>query len=412
MRVLVVSPAFPYPLIKGIKIRLFNIVRQLARGHEVHLAAMTQPEDPDPCPELEAMCATITRLPPPRQVWDPDHPSNYFQDAGRVMRKLFDRRPHLAFIHLNPAVIEAIARLPMAEMDAVFCFRSYLFQAVAQVAGNRPLLVDFDDVEHAKFAAQARLMAARPDALLTRWEGGKHRRWEFAIADRADAAFVCSDIDRMRFPESSRQRIHLLPNGAEFGEASDTRPGAMADEVPRRLLMVGDMGYFPNVDGAVAFCDRILPRIRERLPDVEVCIVGNHPDRSVLELAKLPGVRVTGFVPDIAPWFQSASIMVVPLRFGGGTRLKILEALRWRRAVVSTPAGCEGLDPVSGKHLVIAPTDEAFAEAVVELADRPQLRRELGEQGYVWARDTYGWDRIGESLRSVIESVVRQKNRA
>lgn len=412
MRVLVVSPAFPYPLIKGIKIRLFNILGQLARRHEVHLAVMAQPEDPEPCPELEAVCAGITRLPPPRRVWDPDHPSNYFQDAGRVLRKLFDRRPHLAYIHLTPELKEAVARLPMGDFDAVFCFRTYLFfvvaKAVARAGGGRPLLVDFDDVEHAKFAAQARLMAAGAGALLTRWESRKHREWEFAIARQSRASFVCSEIDRRRFPESSRARIHLLPNGAEFdGRLSGQPPAPVADEVPGRLLMIGDMGYFPNVDGALTFCQRILPRVQERIPEVELCIVGNHPDRDVLALAKLPGVRVTGFVPDVAPWFQSAAILVVPVRFGGGTRLKILEALRWGRAVVSTPAGCEGLDPVPGKHLVVAETDEAFADAVVELATDHSRRRALGEQGYTWARESYAWDRIGDGLLNVLERVVR-----
>jgi len=407
MRILVVSPAFPYPLIKGIKIRLFNLLRQLARRHEIHLAVMTQPEDPDPSPVLEAICSTITRLPPPRKIWDPEHPTNLFQDAGRVLRKLLDRRPHLAYIHLTREVEDAIARLPMAGVDLVFCFRTYLFPPVAAAAQDRPLVVDFDDVEHAKFAAQSRLMAGRAEAWLTRWESRKHRAWEFAIAHRAAASFVCSEIDRRRFPVSCQERIHVLPNGADFDSDGEGRAVRPADEVPGRLLMVGDMGYMPNADGAVTFCERILPRVRERLPEVELCIVGNHPGREVLALAKIPGVRVTGFVPEIAPWFQSASVLVVPLRFGGGTRLKILEALHWRRAVVSTPAGCEGLDLESGKHLVVASTDEEFADAVVELATNPVYRRELGERGREWARQTYGWDRIGDGLLKVMEAVVK-----
>jgi glycosyltransferase involved in cell wall biosynthesis len=405
MRILVVSPTFPYPPIKGIKIRLFNVLRQLARRHEIHLAVMTQPEDPDPCPAIEAICSTITRLPPPRKVWDPEHPTNRFQDAGRVLRKLLDRRPHLVYIHLTPQVEDAIARLPMTGVDAVFCFRAYLFPLVAAAAGNRPLVVDFDDVEHAKFAAQSRLIARRGEAWLTAWESRKHRAWEFAIARRAAAAFVCSEIDRRRFPISCQSRIHLLPNGADF--EPDGGAGRPADEVPGRLLMVGDMGYMPNADGAVTFCERILPLVRERLPEVELCIVGNHPDREVLALAKLPGVRVTGFVPEIAPWFQSASVLVVPLRFGGGTRLKILEALQWRRAVVTTPAGCEGLDLEPGKHLVVASTDGEFADAVVELATHAALRRELGERGREWARQRYGWNRIGDGLLKVMEEVVQ-----
>ncbi len=405
MRILVLAPQFPYPLVKGIKIRLFNLVRQLARRHEVHLAVLTQPEDPDPCPELEAVCTAITRLPPPRQVWDPNRRSSHLEDLAHMVAKVVARRPNLVNIHLTPAAAAAIRALPMSGVDVIFCFRTYLYPAAIEIAGQRPVVVDFDDIEHVKFAAQSKLAVGRMTALLDRWESRKLEAWELGIAHRAAASFVCSATDRNRFPASCRDRIHLLPNGADFGESG----GPVAGEVPTRLLMLGDMGYFPNVDGAVAFCQRVLPAIRERVPGVEVAIVGNHPDPAVRALERLPGVRVTGFVPDVAPWFQSAAVLVVPLRFGGGTRLKILEALRWRRAVVSTPAGCEGLDPVPGKHLIVASSDAEFAAAVVELVNDPARRRALGAEGFAWARATYGWDRIGDGLLAAIDRVAARR---
>ncbi|HWN82220.1 MAG TPA: glycosyltransferase family 4 protein, partial [Candidatus Udaeobacter sp.] len=175
------------------------------------------------------------------------------------------------------------------------------------------------------------------------------------------------------------------------------------------LLMLGDMGYLPNADGAVWFCERVLPLVRTRYPQVEVAIVGNHPEERVRALAQIPGVQITGLVPDVEPWLRSSAVVLVPIRFGGGTRLKILEALRCERAVVSTSAGCAGLEPESGKHLLVADGEAAFAGAVVELLHDPARRQRLGRDGRVWAEAHYDWNRIGDQLLATIEQVMARK---
>ena len=139
-----------------------------------------------------------------------------------------------------------------------------------------------------------------------------------------------------------------------------------------------------------------------------MAIVGNHPGPEVRALAENPGVQVTGFVPDVTPWFKSAAVLVVPIRFGGGTRIKILEALRHRRAVVATPAGAAGLDPESGKHLIVAENDADFAAQVVALLRDPERRTALGATGEAWARQTFAWERIGDRLLAMVEQVVQR----
>lgn len=404
MRLLVVSPAFPYPLIKGIKIRLFNLVSQLARQHEVHLAAMALKEDPERCPELEAMVAGLTRLPSPRMVWDPEHRTGIIEDLGHAASKVLRSEPNLVAIHVTPALREAVAKLATIPFDAIFCFRTYLYQQVAALAGDRPVLVDFDDVEHVKLREQSALIAGKLTPFLDRVESGKLQKWEHWIAREATTSFVCAEADRTHFPAAVRPRIHVLPNGAHFGAPEPAAPGE--EEKPARLLLLGDMGYLPNADSAITFCEQILPRIRAEVPAVEVAIVGNHPGPEVKALARTPGVEVTGFVPDVVPWFTSAAIVVVPIRFGGGTRIKILEALRHRRAVVATPAGAAGLDPESGKHLVVARDDAEFAAQVVALLRDPARRAALGAAGEEWARRNYAWDRIGDRLLAVVEQVL------
>ncbi len=409
MRILVVSPAFPYPLIKGIKIRLFNIVSQLARRHEVHLAAMALKNDPTHCPELEAVVAGLTRLPSPRMVWDPDRRTGIIEDLAHATSKILRSEPNLVAIHVTPALREAVAELARIPFDAIFCFRTYLFPQVAAIAGDRPVLVDFDDVEHVKIREQSALIAGKLTPFLDRVESGKLQKWEHWIAREAAASFVCAEADRAHFPAEVRPRIHVLPNGAHFGATEPAVAGdeaAPAADAPLRLLLLGDMGYLPNADSAVTFCENILPRIRSEVPAVEVAIVGNHPGPEIKALARIPGVRVTGFVPDVAPWFKSAAILVVPIRFGGGTRIKILEALRHRRAVVASPAGAAGLAPESGRHLIVARDDTDFAAQVVALLRDPARRAALGAAGEEWARGNYDWDRIGDHLLAVVDQVM------
>jgi polysaccharide biosynthesis protein PslH len=407
MRLLVVAPQFPYPLIKGIKIRLFNILSQLHRQHDVELAVMTTPEDPDPCPEVDAICARVHRLPGPKLVWNPERPTTRLEDLQHIAQKLFTPEPNLVSIHLTPEVRAALERVPMAGIDAVFCFRTYLFAAAAELAGERPLYVDFDDVEHVKLRIQSRMVPGHLTGFLDRMESRKLERWEHAIARRAAASFVCSPEDRALFPPELRSRLHLLPNGAHFAAAASADGVA---ENPRRLLLLGDMGYLPNADSAVVFCERILPLVRERVPEAEVAIVGNHPEERVRALARIPGVQVTGFVPDVEPWIRSAAMLVVPIRFGGGTRLKILEALRCERAVVSTRAGAAGLDAENGKHLVLADGDQAFASAVVSLLGDPEARRRLGREGRAWAAAIFDWDRIGDRLLAAVAAASGRAN--
>jgi glycosyltransferase involved in cell wall biosynthesis len=265
-----------------------------------------------------------------------------------------------------------------------------------------------------KLREQSAHIAGKLTPFLDRVESGKLEKWEHWIAHEAAACFVCSEQDRAHFPAAVRSRIHVLPNGARFeppapAATSNGSGGGDTAGSPPRLLLLGDMGYLPNADSAIAFCANILSRIRAEVPAVEVAIVGNHPGPEVKALAEIPGVQVTGFVPDVTPWFRSAAILVVPIRFGGGTRIKILEALRHRRAVVTTPAGAAGLDPVSGRHLIVANDDGEFAAQVVALLRDPARRAALGAAGEEWARATYDWDRIGDRLLAVVDEVAGRR---
>jgi len=163
-------------------------------------------------------------------------------------------------------------------------------------------------------------------------------------------------------------------------------------------MFSGLMSYYPNDHGIRWFIERIFPRVRDEVPDARLLVVGAHPSRKLRGLAGR-GVEVTGYVPRIQPYFARAQVVVAPLRMGGGTRVKLLEAMAMRRPVVSTTFGAAGLAARDGRHLLLADTPAAFARAVVNLLRDPRLAASLVAQAAALVADEYSWDAIGRRLR-------------
>jgi glycosyltransferase involved in cell wall biosynthesis len=166
------------------------------------------------------------------------------------------------------------------------------------------------------------------------------------------------------------------------------------------------MDWRPNQDGARYFIREILPLLRLARPDLECTFVGRNPPADIQRLAEVPGIHITGTVDDVRPYVESASVYVVPLRIGGGSRLKILEALAMGRPVVSTPIGAEGLDVVHDRHLVLADDPRSFAQSVLRLLNDSERCRELAAEGRRLVEQHYGWDALAERFGCFIREVA------
>jgi glycosyltransferase involved in cell wall biosynthesis len=167
------------------------------------------------------------------------------------------------------------------------------------------------------------------------------------------------------------------------------------------------MDYYPNIDAVLHFARECWPLIRSKVPTATWQIVGRNPPPVVQALAKLPGVSVTGSVPDVKHFLAAAAVAIAPLRVGSGTRLKILEAFAMSKAVVSTSLGCEGLVVVSGEHLVVADEPHEFAQSTVELLHNAQRRKTLGNAGRALAEGEYSWQRCGNDVVQAVEKMTR-----
>jgi glycosyltransferase involved in cell wall biosynthesis len=230
-------------------------------------------------------------------------------------------------------------------------------------------------------------------------EWRKMRRAEARACSAARLTVAVSEEDREVLSAlAPASRIVSIPTGVDIGYF---RPES-GREQPHRLVFSGSMDWYPNEDAMLHFIEAILPRLRQVHPDLAVTIVGRNPRERLRAAAQAARVEVTGTVNDVRPFVAQGSVYVVPLRVGGGTRLKIFEALAMGKAVVSTTIGAEGLGLEAGRHLLIADADEEFARTVLTLLASPDRRRALGREGRRIVEQRYAWPMVAQSFEAYL----------
>ena len=236
-----------------------------------------------------------------------------------------------------------------------------------------------------------------------------------------DAHIVVSEKDAERLrslnPEAS---VFVIENGVDTAYYSDEQVGQAHAAWPaqhvrnaspkrNRIVFVGSMDYHANVDGVTSFAREVWPRVRDRQPELVFTIVGRDPSTQVRELTKIPGVEVTGTVDDVRPYYREALASVVPLNVGGGSRLKILEAMAAGVPVVSTSLGAEGLKVQDGENILIADTGEQLVESISSVVENADLQKQLSERGRALVSERYDWSALGASLFRIYEELRSTK---
>jgi glycosyltransferase involved in cell wall biosynthesis len=238
-----------------------------------------------------------------------------------------------------------------------------------------------------------------------RLEFRRFRRFEQAWWSRADACAVTSDREaEIVAAHAPATPTAVVPNGVDL----EVFAPAPVDPEPRTMLFNGILDYRPNLDAAYFVVDEVWPRVRERCADARLLIVGRGLPAD-LERLRRPGVEVTGEVPDVRPYIARAAVVGVPIRMGGGTRLKVVEGLAMGKAMVTTTLGCEGIAVRDGEHLLVADGAEAFAHAVIGLFDDPGKGAALGAAGRRLMERQYGWDLPGGRLKGLYSQAARER---
>ena len=395
LKILFLSPTVPFPLTDGGRIRVYNLLKQIAQKSDVTLLALeTQPTDTDGVAELQQLGIQVHLV--------PNAPTLPRVAFGTLVKAFFKRQPITVARYDVPAYRKKLKALLANE---TFDLVHYEMFHVAQfhTETDLPSVLSQQNVDSAIWR---RLCSetANPFYKFAYWtQQLAFQRYERLLSPKFDALTCTSDIDAAVFEQHcSRDVIEIIPNGVDI---THYLPDLTA-ETPAHLIYIGSMDWYPNEDAVAFFADEILPRIQEKVPDVKFSIVGGNPSAQVQKLAARNGIVVTGRVPEIKPYFAETTVFVVPLRIGSGTRLKILEALAMGKAIVSTSVGAEGLDLKNGKEIFIADAPTAFADAVTRLLTDSELRRRIGENGRARVEQDYDWRSIGEKLHGVYTKIV------
>ncbi|HEU5347408.1 MAG TPA: glycosyltransferase, partial [Ktedonobacterales bacterium] len=352
MKILVVARSLPRPT-WGAGTRNYHLLRALAGKHQVSLLALVDAHDR----EQAAAAHLAAHVHPIRQVTLPRGGSRRLDQ----IRMLATGRSYHLGAHTSPAAQAALdEELARNTYDTVF-FES-LVVAGYRIPQHIHIVLDEHNIEHELLKRSYQLSGSLARRGFNWLEYRRVRPLEIAWCKRADLVLVTSERERellrTLLPETN---VQVVPNGVDIEAFS---PETSVVETPGRIIFTASFDYYPNVQGALHFAEHCWPLIRNEVPDATWHLVGRNPPAEITRLGTLPGVTTIGSVPAVQPHLAAAQVAIVPLLTGGGTRLKILEALSMRRAVVSTALGSEGIDCVPGEHLLISDTPRAFAGAV------------------------------------------------
>ena len=293
---------------------------------------------------------------------------------------------------------------------ADICVADFLFAAVnVPFGGSAPVVLFEHNVEYMIWKRLSAIERSPLRRALFEIEWRKVMAREAAACAAADLTIAVSDEDRLRLSRlAPGARMAAIPTGVD---TSYFRANAAA-EVPGRIVFSGSMDWRPNEDAVSYFLDVMLPDIRRDVPEASVAIVGRNPTDRLRAAAARAGALVSGTVDDVRPWMGEAAVCVVPLRAGGGTRLKIFEALAMEKAVVSTTLGAEGLALTPGREFVAADDPRDFAQAVVSLLRDPARRRAMGRAGRRLVEERYSWSHVAREFEARCETVIGARERS
>lgn len=390
MNILYVTYGLPVPPSSGARLRDFNLIRRVARRHDVFVLSLLEPgDDLDRARSGESFCESIDGVRADRGM---------AASAGMAIRGLFRGRPAATATYYYPALARRITELTRDHrFDLIQFEHSFLapYRAAIDPGFKGRTVLSLHNIGAQQYHSIYRTSIGirRPVAAMKAF---LMRGWEARLASDFDHVIVVSAEDRARLcAERPGLDITIVENGVDCSALQVLEPA----ESGAYLLFVGTLGYPPNEDAARWMCREILPRIRARHPGCRLIVAGDGATERLRDLDPSDAVKVIGRFDDPRPLYARARIAVVPLRSGGGSRLKILEAMALGRPVVSTSLGREGLDLVPGRDLLEANRPESFADAVCELLEHPSRARDLTRAARHTVETDHDWDlRAGRLL--------------
>lgn len=404
MKILFLSQIVPYPPKGGVLQRGYNLIREIHKYNKIYLMAFVHPEVlnndvliADSRRELEKFCERIEYF----TLWPKK--SKYHKYAGFLL-SLFSPRPFSALAHRSSLFSKNFLEIVKTQkIDVVHVDTIGLAQFIDNAIHVSRVLTHHN-IESILMKRRAEVEANPLLKLYLSQQAKKLETYELQESPKFDVNIMVSDIDteelKRRVPDI---KTAVIPNGVdtEYFHVQET-------ERLQCLIYAGSMNMFANKDAVMYFLKEIWPLIKAKRPDIEFFAIGQNPPQDLLEISQNdPAVHVTGYVDDVRPYIAKASVYVVPLRVGGGTRLKILDAMAMGKAIVSTSIGCEGINVRKDEHILIADDPAEFANMVLALLKNPDRADKLGVAARRLVETRYSWKIIGKSLQEVYEGIVK-----
>jgi polysaccharide biosynthesis protein PslH len=395
MRILWAKADFLHPTTKGGQIRTLQTLRHLHRRHEVHYVGLEDTEQPEGVERSNEYCSYV--YPVPHRAADKRSPAFLAQ----LLQGLYSELPVAVLRYRSANMRAVIERLTgKHRFDAIVCD----FLAPAPNMPNLSRCVLFQ--HNVETMIWRRHAEHAPDPLrgaYFRLQANRMFEYERRVCRAVRSVIAVSEEDaRLMRQMFGLEKVPAVPTGVDV--EFFTPPGENETAHKADLVFLGSMDWLPNIDGVLWFTAEVLPLIRQRRPECRVAIVGRKPSPEIQALAEAdPMLVVTGTVPDVRPYLWGSTVSVVPLRIGGGTRLKIYEAMAARVPVVSTTIGAEGLEIHPGRDIRIADDATAFAQACLELLEDAGRRQQQEEAAWQLVASRFSWGEVTRQFEEVLE---------
>jgi polysaccharide biosynthesis protein PslH len=387
MKILMLTPYLPYPLLSGGQIRTYNLLKNLKDRHEITLFSLIKDEsERQYLPKLRQFCKKVVLIKRTKNPWAP---RNILLAGFTLYPFLVTRNMPINALHLIDKELED------GEFDLIHAETFYMMPNIPET--KIPVLLVEQTIEYLGYQSYVKKNKIWPLKPLLYIDIAKIHYWEKYFWKKANKLVTMSQEDKGFIQNEIEQDldIDVVANGVDMEFFSKTQKDAIKDPT---VLFVGTFKWLPNVDAVEFLAEKIWPKILQKMPKAKLHIVGFSPNTKILEYNKQDSITVSGHVEDIRDAYRKAHVLLAPVRSGKGTRFKVLEAMATGTPIVATPLCVEGLAVVPNKHVIISSTAEGLADKTVDLLQNKDLQKKLAENGKKLVSAQYDWKAISKEL--------------
>jgi sugar transferase (PEP-CTERM/EpsH1 system associated) len=404
MKILIIAHKMPYPPRGGATLRNFNLMKECSKNNEIHLLTFTQEpylRDPEKLREsieyLKKYCSEV-------KVFKIPSDYNRLYWYLLLFLNLLSIDPYSVWKFWSPAMTKAIKKhMKNHDFDLIEIGCISLIK-YARLAPGLPRLMIHHNLESQLLFRRSKISRNWLAKIYLALQAYKLRRLEKIACRTFDYHTTVSELDKKVLLEiSSNINVAVVDNGTDTDYFKPMNVSLEEDT----LVFAGSMSWYPNADAMIFFVKEIWPLIKKKIPDIKLNLIGSQPPAELIELCQIePGVNLLGFVEDVRTYIAKSSVYVVPIRVGGGTRLKILDAMAMGKAIISSSIGCEGIEVRDGENIVIADDPEKFAEKIIQLLRNKSLRNRLEIAARETAVKYYSWSHIAPKLEAIYSQLA------